>query len=174
MGHRLRFSLHKQTIRREVKKMQFAIGCAIILLIIAVLAIGFSVSCCEELERKDEEIADLSDTVTKQSSKIKDLHDDEANLLVQIQSAHHREESLIRRAVDAENLMGDAENELKEVKKQLKNLKSTSSRKQKQYLRVIRNLQRWIIRHDFKHQADFREMGITKAVDVALKELEDE
>lgn len=132
-----------------------------------VLAAGYGLGQDEQNEILEAKNREQTATIDAQACTIRELKDDEANLLVQLQSAHHREADLCKKVEKTEET-------LKDVQRQLKNLKATSSRKQNQYLRIIRNMQRWIIRHDFKRQADFREMGITKAVDVAIRELKDE
>lgn len=149
-----------------------------------VLAAGYGLGQDEQNEILEAKNREQTATIDAQASTIRDLKDDEANLIVRMQSMN-------RKLMEKEKLITEKDKEIEKIQKRSNSYRRSEAKFKKLYKEVeyenvrlessiqpmakaLRNCKKFIQIHDFAGKADFREMGITKAVDVAIRELKDE
>ena len=149
-----------------------------------VLAAGYGLGQDEQNEILEAKNREQTATIDAQASTIRELKDDEANLLVQLQSAN-------RKLVEKDKLIAKKDEEIEKIQKRSNSYRRSEAKFKKLYKEVeyenvrvessiqpmataLRNCKKFIQIHDFAGKADLRKLGFTPELIRILEELKDE
>ena len=150
----------------------------------AVIAVGYGLGQDEQNEILEAKNREQTATIDAQASTIRELKDDEANLLVQLQSAN-------RKLVEKDKLIAKKDEEIEKIQKRSNSYRRSEAKFKKLYKEVeyenvrlessiqpmakaLRNCKKFIQIHDFAGKADLRKLGFTPELIRILEELKDE
>ena len=149
-----------------------------------VLAAGYGLGQDEQNEILEAKNREQTATIDAQASTIRELKDDEANLLVQLQSAN-------RKLVEKDKIIAEKDKEIEKTQKRANSYRRGEAKFKKLYKEVeyenvrlessiqpmakaLRNCKKFIQIHDFAGKADLRKLGFTPELIRILEELKDE
>lgn len=156
-----------------------------------VLAAGYGLGQDEQNEILEAKNREQTATIDSQAAVIRDLKDDEANLLVQLQSAN-------RKVVESGKIIAEKDREIEKAKKRANSYRRSESKFKKLYKEVeieninfesrvsslessikpmanaLRNCKRFIQLHDFAGKADLKKLGFTPELIRIMEELKHE
>ena len=156
-----------------------------------VLAAGYGLGQDEQNEILEAKNREQTATIDAQACTIRELKDDEANLLMQLQSAN-------RKLVEKDKLIAEKDKQIEKVQKRANSYRRGESKFKKLYAEVemenihmeskisdlessiqpmtkaLRNCKKFIQLHDFSGKADFKKLGFTPELIRILEELKDE
>lgn len=153
----------------------------------AVIAVGYGLGQDEQNEILEAKNREQTATIDSQAAVIRDLKDDEANLLVQLQSAN-------RKLVEKDKLIAEKDKQIEKIQKRANSYRRGETKFKKLYAEVekenirmesaikpmaktLRNCKNYIQLHDFSGNADalyMRKLGFTPELIRILEELKDE
>lgn len=157
----------------------------------AVIAVGYGLGQDEQNEILEAKNREQTATIDAQACTIRELKDDEANLLVQLQSAN-------RKLVEKEKLIAKKDEEIEKVRKRANSYRRGEAKFKKLYAEVeeeniymeskisnlessikpmakaLRNCKEFIQVHDFSGKADFKKLGFTPELIQLMEVLKDE
>lgn len=157
----------------------------------ALIATGYGIGQDEQNEILESKNREQTATIDAQASTIRDLKDDEANLLMQLQSAN-------RKLVEKDKLIAGKDKQIEKVQKRANSYRRGESKFKKLYAEVemenihmeskisdlessiqpmtkaLRNCKKFIQLHDFSGKADLRKLGFTPELIRIMEELKDE
>lgn len=150
----------------------------------AVIAVGYGLGQDEQNEILEAKNREQTATIDAQAAVIRDLKDDEANLLVQLQSAN-------RKLVEKDKLIAKKDEEIEKIQKRSNSYRRSEAKFKKLYKEVeyenvrlessiqpmakaLRNCKKFIQIHDFAGKADFKKLGFTPKLIQIMEELKDE
>lgn len=160
----------------------------------AVIAVGYGLGQDEQNEILEAKNREQTATIDSQAAVIRDLKDDEANLLVQLQSAN-------RKLVEKDKLIAEKDKQIEKVQKRANSYRRSESKFKKLYKEVeieninfesrvsslessikpmanaLRKCKKYIQQHDFSGKADalyMRKLGFTPELIRIMEELKDE
>ena len=149
-----------------------------------VLAAGYGLGQDEQNEILEAKNREQTATIDSQAAVIRDLKDDEANLLVQLQSAN-------RKLVEKDKLIAEKDKQIEKIKKRANSYRRGETKFKKLYEEVemenirmesaiqpmakaLRNCKKFIQLHDFSGKADLRKLGFTPELIRIMEGLKDE
>lgn len=149
-----------------------------------VLAAGYGLGQDEQNEILEAKNREQTATIDAQASTIRELKDDEANLLVQLQSAN-------RKLVEKDKLIAEKDNEIEKIQKRSNSYRRSEAKFKKLYkeveyenvrlessiqpmVKALRDCKKFIQIHDFAGKADFKKLGFTPELIRIMEELNDE
>lgn len=149
-----------------------------------VLAAGYGLGQDEQNEILEAKNREQTATIDAQACTIRELKDDEANLLVQLQSAN-------RKLVEKDKLIAEKDKEIEKIQKRSNSYRRSEAKFKKLYKEVeyenvrlessiqpmakaLRNCKKFIQIHDFAGKADFKKLGFTPELIRIMEELKDE
>lgn len=156
----------------------------IAVIVYALIATGYGIGQDEQNEILEAKNREQTATIDSQAAVIRDLKDDEANLLVQLQSAH--------RKLDAKDkTIAEKDKEIEKIQKRSNSYRRSEAKFKKLYKEVeyenvrlessihpmakaLRNCKKFIQVHDFSGKADFKKLGFTPELIRIMEELKDE
>lgn len=150
----------------------------------AVIAVGYGLGQDEQNEILEAKNREQTATIDSQSAVIRDLKDDEANLLVQLQSAH-------RKLVEKDKLIAKKDEEIEKIQKRSNSYRRSEAKFKKLYKEVeyenvrlessiqpmakaLQDCKKFIQQHDFSGKADFKKLGFTPELIQIMEGLKDE
>lgn len=149
-----------------------------------VLAAGYGLGQDEQNEILEAKNREQTATIDAQASTIRELKDDEANLLVQLQSAN-------RKLVEKDKIIAEKDKEIEKTQKRANSYRRGEAKFKKLYkeveyenvrlessiqpmVKALRNCKKFIQIHDFAGKADFKKLGFTPELIRIVEELKDE
>jgi len=149
-----------------------------------VLAAGYGLGQDEQNEILEAKNREQTATIDAQACTIRELKDDEANLLVQLQSAN-------RKLVEKDKLIAEKDKEIEKIQKRSNSYRRSEAKFKKLYKEVeyenvrlessiqpmakaLRNCKKFIQQHDFSGKADLKKLGFTPEVIRIMEELKHE
>ena len=150
----------------------------------AVIAVGYGLGQDEQNEILEAKNREQTATIDAQASTIRDLKDDEANLIVQMQSMN-------RKLMEKEKLITEKDKEIEKIQKRSNTYRRSEAKFKKLYKEVeyenvrlessiqpmakaLRNCKKFIQLHDFSGKADLRKLGFTPEVIRIMEDLKHE
>lgn len=157
----------------------------------AVIAIGYGLGQDEQNEILEAKNREQTATIDAQASTIRELKDDEANLLVQLQSAN-------RKLVEKDKLIAEKDKQIEKVRKRANSYRRGEAKFKKLYAEgeeeniymeskisslesaikpmanALWNCKKFIQIHDFAGKADFKKLGFTPELIRIMEVLKDE
>ena len=143
----------------------------------AVIAVGYGLGQDEQNEILEAKNREQTATIDAQASTIRELKDDEANLLVQLQSANRKlveKDKEIEKTQKRANSYRRGEAKFKKLYKEVEyeNVRLESSIQP--MAKALRNCKKFIQIHDFAGKADFKKLGFTPELIRIMEVLKDE
>ena len=149
-----------------------------------VLAAGYGLGQDEQNEILEAKNREQTATIDAQASTIRELKDDEANLLVQLQSAN-------RKLVEKDKLIAKKDEEIEKIQKRSNSYRRSEAKFKKLYKEVeyenvrlessiqpmakaLWNCKKFIQIHDFAGKADMKKLGFTPELIRIMEVLKDE
>ena len=149
-----------------------------------VLAAGYGLGQDEQNEILEAKNREQTATIDAQACTIRELKDDEANLLVQLQSAN-------RKVVESGKIIAEKDREIEKAKKRANSYRRGETKFKKLFTeaemenirmesaiqpmaKALRNCKKFIQLHDFSGKADLRKLGFTQELIRILEGLKDE
>lgn len=150
----------------------------------AVIAVGYGLGQDEQNEILEAKNREQTATIDSQAAVIRDLKDDEANLLVQLQSAN-------RKLVEKDKLIAEKDKQIEKIQKRANSYRRGETKFKKLFTeaemesirmesavqpmaKALRKCKKFIQLHDFSGKADFKKLGFTPELIRILEELKDE
>ena len=149
-----------------------------------VLAAGYGLGQDEQNEILEAKNREQTATIDAQASTIRELKDDEANLLVQLQSAN-------RKLVEKDKIIAEKDKEIEKTQKRANSYRRGEAKFKKLYKEVeyenvrlessiqpmakaLWNCKKFIQIHDFAGKADMKKLGFTPELIRIMEVLKDE
>ena len=149
-----------------------------------VLAAGYGLGQDEQNEILEAKNREQTATIDAQACAIRELKDDEANLLVQLQSAN-------RELVEKDKIIAEKDKEIEKTQKRANSYRRGESKFKKLYAEVenenirlesallpmakaLRKCKKFIQLHDFSGKADLKRLGFTPELIRIMEALKDE
>ena len=150
----------------------------------AVIAVGYGLGQDEQNEILEAKNREQTATIDAQASTIRDLKDDEANLIVQMQSMN-------RKLMEKEKLITEKDKEIEKIQKRSNSYRRSEAKFKKLYKEVeyenvrlessiqpmakaLQDCKKFIQQHDFSGKADFKKLGFTPELIRIMEELKHE
>ena len=149
-----------------------------------VLAAGYGLGQDEQNEILEAKNREQTATIDSQAAVIRELKDDEANLLMQLQSAN-------RKLVEKEKLIAKKDEEIEKIQKRSNSYRRSEAKFKKLYKEVeyenvrlessiqpmakaLRNCKKFIQQRDFAGKTDLKKLGFTPELIRIMEELKHE
>ena len=150
----------------------------------AVIAVGYGLGQDEQNEILEAKNREQTATIDSQAAVIRDLKDDEANLLVQLQSAN-------RKLVEKDKLIAEKDKQIEKIQKRANSYRRGETKFKKLFTeaemesirmesaiqpmaKALRNCKKYIQVHDFSGKADMKRLGFTPELIRIMEELKHE
>lgn len=150
----------------------------------AVIAVGYGLGQDEQNEILEAKNREQTATIDAQACTIRELKDDEANLLVQLQSAH-------RKLTEKDKIIAEKDKEIEKTQKRANSYRRGEAKYKKLYkqlelentnlessllpmAKALRKCKKFIQLHDFSGKADLKRLGFTPELIRIMEELKDE
>ena len=148
----------------------------------ALIATGYGIGQDEQNEILEAKNREQTATIDAQASTIRELKDDEANLIVQMQSMN-------RKLMEKEKLITEKDKEIEKIQKRSNSYRRSEAKFKKLYKEVeyenvrlestiqpmakaLRNCKKFIQQRDFAGKTDLKKLGFTPEVIRTMEELE--
>ena len=152
--------------------------------LLLLLAAGYGLGQDEQNEILEAKNREQTATIDAQACTIRELKDDEANLIVQMQSMN-------RKLMEKEKLITEKDEEIEKIQKRSNSYRRSEAKFKKLYkeveyenvrlessvqpmVKALRNCKKFIQQHDFSGKADFKKLGFTPELIRIMEELKDE
>lgn len=150
----------------------------------AVIAVGYGLGQDEQNEILEAKNREQTATIDAQACTIRELKDDEANLLVQLQSAN-------RKLVEKDKLIAEKDKQIEKIQKRANSYRRGETKFKKLFTeaemetirmesaiqpmaKALRNCKKFIQQRDFAGKTDLKKLGFTPEVIRIMEELKDE